>query len=113
MSTTINSPTFSPGAAANGELRLTRRGRLAVVVLALLVIAVVGLFLSATSSASDDATGFPTRTVLVTSGDTLWAIADVAAGDDSTRDMVSRIQTINALDSAGLHAGQQILVPLR
>lgn len=118
MSTTTLSSTFELSTSHPstrrpiGEVRLTRRGRLAVLVLALMVIAVVGVLLSATSSASDDASGYPTRTVLVAPGDTLWAIADDVAGEENTRDMVLRIQSLNALDSAGLQSGQRILVPL-
>jgi hypothetical protein len=112
LSTAFQSSTLAPVRGSAGEIRLTARGRLVVLVLALMVIAVVGVLLSATSSADDDSSGYPTRTVVVAAGDTLWAIADDAAGDESTRDMVSRIQSINALDTAGLQAGQRILVPL-
>ncbi|MCY7396552.1 MAG: LysM peptidoglycan-binding domain-containing protein [Nocardioides sp.] len=110
MSTTI---THATSAQHTGGIRLTRRGRLLVLLVSLAVIAVVAVLLSATSSASGDATGYPTRTVVVAPGDTLWDIADAAAGDDSTRDMVGTLQSLNALDGAGLQAGQRILVPLR
>lgn len=95
------------------QVRLTGRGRAVVLVLALMVLVVVGVLWSATSSASDESSGYPTRTVVVSSGDTLWDIADAAAGSASTYDMVAELRGLNALDGGGLQAGQQILVPLR
>lgn len=104
-------PTYASGPSTS--VRLTRRGRAVVLFLALAVLTIVGVLWSATSSASDESTGYPTRTVVVSAGDTLWAIADDAAGEASTYDMVAELQSLNALDGGGLQAGQQILVPLR
>ena len=56
----------------------------------------------------------PTRIVLVGTGDTLWAIAaDAAAatGEDDVRDMVDRIERLNALESGMVLAGQRLRVP--
>jgi len=102
-----------PASTRPEGVRLTRRGRAVVLLLALVVLGVVGVLWSATSSASDESTGYPTRTVVVSAGDTLWDIADDAAGDDSTYAMVAELQSLNALEGGGLQAGQQILVPLR
>lgn len=95
------------------DLRLTRRGRLVVLVAALATMFVVGLLLSATSAASDSSGGYPTRVVMVAPGDTLWEIADDVAGDDSTREMVGTIERLNDITGGGLQAGQRLVIPLR
>jgi Tfp pilus assembly protein FimV len=96
-------------------LRLTRRGRVVVVLAGLVIALVVGVFLGAGSVASErKGTPEPTRVVQVTSGDTLWAIAADAAevtGEDDVRAMVERIQQLNALDSAMVVVGQRLRVP--
>ncbi len=93
--------------------RLTRRGRLAVLTLALLAVLAIGILWSSGSVATERAgVSEPTQTVMVASGDTLWAIASEAAGDGDVRDMVQRIQQLNALDSGALRAGQRLAVPV-
>jgi hypothetical protein len=99
-------------AARSGEVRLTRRGRLAVLGVSLVAMFGGGLLASTTSVASDSSEGFPTRVVMVAPGDTLWEIADDAAGAGSTADMVSTIQGLNDLSGGGVQAGQRLVVPL-
>ena len=103
----MSTPTAAP------ELRLTRRGRLVILTLALAVVFAVGLLFSGVSVASDDSVGLPTRVVVAAPGDTLWDIADDAAGSGSTRDMVATIQRLNDLTGGGVQAGQRLVVPLR
>lgn len=99
-------------------VRLTRRGRLVVLAMALLVALLVamavGILVAATSTATERAGApEPTRTVTVHTGDTLWDIASAAApaaGGD-VRAMMERIEQINALESPMLSAGQRIQVP--
>ncbi|WP_182525837.1 LysM peptidoglycan-binding domain-containing protein [Nocardioides dongkuii] len=93
-------------------LRLTRRGRLAVFVLSMAVLLAVGLFVAAGSVASNESgAAAPTTVVTVGTGETLWDIAADASGDGDTREMVQRIERLNALDSAMLVAGQRLRVP--
>ena len=75
MSTmTIDRPVARPYAARQGSVRLTRRGRLVALVLALVAVLAVGLLLASGSVATGEAgTPEPTRVVMVSSGDTLWA----------------------------------------
>ena len=95
-----------------GPVRLTRRGRLAVLVAALLVVLAAGVAFGAGSVATGEAgTPEPTRVVMVDSGQTLWGIADEAAGDGNTQEMVNRIERLNALDSSMVTAGQELRVP--
>lgn len=50
---------------------------------------------------------------MVYSGDSLWAIADRAGGDEvMTRTVIRLIQEKNELDGTTLHPGQQLLVPV-
>lgn len=104
--------TLTPAAPRVGEVRLTRRGRLTVLVASLVAMFVGGLLASTTSVASDSAEGFPTRVVMVAPGDTLWDIADDAAGVGSTAEMVSTIKGLNDITEGGLQSGQRLVVPL-
>ena len=96
-----------------GSVRLTRRGRVVVVVLALLAILAVGLVVASGSVATDEpGTPEPTRVVMVGSGDTLWDIAAGLADDGDVRAMIDRIEELNALDSGMVVAGQKLVVPV-
>jgi cell division protein YceG involved in septum cleavage len=94
-------------------VRLTRRGRLVVVVAALLVAFAVGVFVTAAGSVATQQTGTPepTKIVQVSSGDTLWDIASPLADDGDVRAVMEEIKQLNALDSADLQAGQRLVVP--
>jgi Tfp pilus assembly protein FimV len=96
-----------------GPARLTHRGRLVVVVAALLVAFAVGVFVTAAGSVATQQPGTPapTKIVQVHSGDTLWEIASGLADDGDVRAMMVKIEQLNALDSADLQAGQRLVVP--
>jgi len=112
MSTMTASPTFRTS-APKSQVRLTRRGRLVVLTLALLVVAALGCLGAAGSVASEEpGTPEPTRVVMVGQGETLWGIAAGIADDGNIRDMVDRIERLNALDTAMVEAGQRLRVPL-
>ena len=100
-------------ARRGGTVRLTRRGRLVVLTLALLAILAVGFAVAGGSVATDEA-GTPeqTRVVMVGAGDTLWDIAADLADDGDVRSMIDRIQKLNALESGMLIAGQELVVPV-
>ena len=95
------------------QVRLTRRGRVVVVVAALLVAFAIGVFVTAAGSVAtrEPGTPEPTRIVQVGSGDTLWGIASELADDGDVRAMMTRIERLNALDSTTLQAGQRLVVP--
>jgi Tfp pilus assembly protein FimV len=96
-------------------LRLTRRGRVVVLLLGHVLALSAGVFLGAGSVATEKpGTPEPTTIVQVGSGDTLWGIASDAAaatGSDDVRAMIVRIQRLNALDSGMVLAGQRLRVP--
>jgi LysM repeat protein len=102
----------APREDRSGELRLTRRGRIVVFVLGLLVLLGVGLALAAGSMATPEpGAAEPTTVITVGTGDTLWDIAAEAAEDGRVREMISRIEQLNALESTSLAAGQQLRIP--
>ena len=110
--TTQQRPHHRPHPGAQGSVRLTRRGRVVVVVLALLAMLAVGLVVASGSVATDEpGTPEPTRVVMVGSGDTLWDIAAGLSDDGDVRAMVSRIEKLNALESGMVVAGQRLVVP--
>jgi Tfp pilus assembly protein FimV len=105
----------APTARRTGQVRLTRRGRLVVFLFALAVVAAAALWLAAGSAASGDSAPTPAEVDVITvaPGDTLWDIASDAAattGDD-VRDMMQRIEQLNALDGGTLYVGQDLRVP--
>ncbi|WP_134767176.1 LysM peptidoglycan-binding domain-containing protein [Nocardioides sp. 1609] len=109
MSTTTIAPT-APAAARLPDYRLTRRGRLAVLVLALLVLAAVGVAFAGNSMATAEREA--TETIVVAPGETLWSIAsDVSDGDD-VRDTMDHLVQLNDLADVSLDAGQRLEVPV-
>lgn len=99
-------------------LRLTRRGRLVVfgmplVLLAALVLSFGGFF-NAPAKAADSASELvatPTVTVTVQPGDSLWAIAGAVSPERDPRDVVADIVQLNNLDAGRVMPGQQLFVP--
>lgn len=99
-------------AASSGGVRLTRRGRLVVLMAALCFVLVLGIVLGGVSTASDEAgQARPTEVVVVDDGDTLWGIAAEVAEDGEVRSVMKDIERLNALESPALMVGQKILVP--
>lgn len=100
----------APGAPA--RLRLTRRARRLVVVLALAggvsVVAVTGSLLGSDSGGLHLA---GKSSVVVESGDTLWSIASSLGDDTDVRAQIDEIQRINGLESADLVPGQVLVLP--
>jgi LysM repeat protein len=103
----------APASTRAAAVRLTRRGRLVVVVAALLVAFAIGVFVTAAGSVATQEPGSPepTRIVQVTSGQTLWDIAAERADGGDVRAMMEKIERLNALDSSVLQVGQRLVVP--
>lgn len=109
--------TFTPARVAPApKLRLTRRGRLVITVLAVALVALVGLgllralegsALAGTSGSGQQAL----TTVVVKQGQTLWQVAQSVDPAGDPRDMVLRIEQINGLQSTRIVPGQSLLVP--
>ncbi|TAK69420.1 MAG: LysM peptidoglycan-binding domain-containing protein [Actinomycetota bacterium] len=96
-----------------GPARLTRRGRLVLLVLlVLLMFAAVSFGRSASSEASSEAARPATRELIVQPGQSLWQIAQHVAPGVDPREMVLRIRDLNDLDSSLVVPGQPLVVPV-
>ena len=99
-------------AAPRTAVRLTRRGRM-VLVLAFLGLA-VALMIPMSGWATASLTGGtpePVRVVEVAPGDTLYGIAAELAEPGEIRTMVHRIQELNSLPGGQITEGQKLAVP--
>jgi hypothetical protein len=99
--------------SAPGEVRLTRRGRLVLTTL-FMVLVLGALTVFGSHSTATDEPGAPvqTRTVVVGQGDTLWDIASKTARPGGVREMVYRIEKLNSLPGPALAEGQRLAVPV-
>ena len=94
-------------------LRLTRRGRVAVLLAAvMLVVSLIGAGARAVASGQYDPVELSVHTVM--QGDTLWGFAQMVAepGQD-VRDVVADLQRLNRMDSTDLQVGHSIVLPTR
>jgi len=106
-------PIATPRAAAPAgatPARLTRRGRLVIVVGVLLLLVLAGFTVGRVSSqAAGPAKPLPT--VTVHPGETLWQIAARVAPHDDRRVLVQQIEALNHLADGRVFAGQQLRLP--
>ena len=113
MSTLSLAPAFVPTTVRRSTVRLTRRGRLVVFLTSLLVVLAAAFVLAGGAVGTGEAgQPEPTEIVQVAPGDTLWGIASEIATDGDVRSMMREIERLNALESAGLAAGQKLRVPV-
>ena len=112
MSTLALPPVPASHRSTSGDLRLTRRGRVVVTLLFLVLVTVTLTFFSGYSAATGAAGDVPpVRTVVVAEGDTLWSLAARVPGPDEIREVVHEIQELNSLADPALSEGQRIAVP--
>lgn len=104
--------------SAQPPLRLTRRGRIVLVGLPLILLAAVLItlagFLNSPAKAAESASELsvtPTVSVTVQPGESLWGIAGSVAPERDPRDVVADIVQLNNLDGGSVMPGQQIFVP--
>jgi hypothetical protein len=117
MATTLLNPSESVvlGGGAphrpSATLRLTRRGRLLVLVLATAL--ALGAFALGTGRSQAGAVEdrMPTHQVVVQPGQTLWAVATEAMPGADPREAIAEIRALNALTGSVVHPGQPLLVP--
>lgn len=100
---------------SEAPLALTRRGRMVLLALTLLVVATLGMLLArpvlADPVQSPGQHGAGTSTVLVGPGDSLWDIAEAAVPDRDPRAVVHEIRLLNDLDDARIAVGAELVVP--
>ena len=96
----------------NSTLRLTRRGRVAVVALLALLLCAAFLMGRSGASAATDTGARPSYTqTTVQPGETLWSVAKRVAPKHDPRALVDELRSLNHLTSGTLTVGQQLLVP--
>ncbi|MGQ2911099.1 LysM peptidoglycan-binding domain-containing protein [Aeromicrobium sp.] len=95
-------------------VRLTRRGRLVLLLAVIAALAVTVVALGSSTVATSDAGAVPATTVVtVQEGQTLWQIAADANPEGDVRDTVDDIMRMNSLPSAGaLQLGSDLAVPV-
>lgn len=108
-----------PGSSdVDPRLRLTRRGRIVLIGMPLILLTALlcslAGFLNAPAKAADSAGDLsltPTITVTVQNGESLWAIASQVAPHRDPRDVIVDIVQLNNLEARKVMPGQQIFVP--
>ncbi|SDS63475.1 LysM domain-containing protein [Paraoerskovia marina] len=100
-------------AGSLSSLRLTRRGRVVLAVLAATVGFVVSLLGARAVVADAPAAPVEVREVVVEPGDTLWSYASemTVVGAD-VRDVLADIVELNGLQTSTLEIGQTVLLPV-
>ena len=108
----------APGTAALPvtRLRLTVRGRRVLVAMAAMpaVLALSVAIISGGSALASKDAGAPAgsfETITVSSGDSLWSIAEEIAPAADPRDVVDAIARLNALQGVAISAGQRLAIP--
>lgn len=92
-------------------LRLTRRGRVVLVLLAVLLVAPMATW-GATAVASSPGEPTEVRVHAVQPGETLWSFAQqVAEPGEDVRHAVARLQDLNEMSSGTLRVGELLLLP--
>jgi len=96
-------------------LRLTRRGRVVVWLMSVLVLAalvVAGVLLAGgTAQASRPAKALPVQYHVLMPGETLWGLAAQLAPSADPRDVVAQIIELNSLTGAEVRAGTRLALP--
>ena len=115
---TVSAGTVSAGTVSAGfgrpTVRLTRRGRLLVTVLALLVAVAAAVLLTGGASALAGTGGSAApaaERVTVQPGETLWQIAERTAPGTDPRETIQRILDVNGLQTAEVQAGTALRLP--
>jgi hypothetical protein len=92
-------------------LRLTRRGRVVLVLLAMLLLAPMVTW-GATAVASSPGEATEVRVHAVQPGETLWDFArQVAEPGEDVRHAVARLQDLNEMSTGTLRVGELLLLP--
>jgi hypothetical protein len=103
------------GGEASGHprrpVRLTRRGRVVVLGLVLLLGALFGFLAASPGQAADPPR--PAVTAGVQPGDTLWSFAERNLPRWHTIDAVAELQRLNHLEGSVIHPGQRLVLPAR
>ncbi len=109
---TMGFPLRDRRVARRNGVRLTRRGRLVLLALLLILTGTLGVLAAASTGEAAGPAG-PAPTVVVQPGDTLWSIAARNAPGPDPFGTIERIRQLNNLDGYTVHAGQRLILPPR
>lgn len=99
--------------AVKQPIRLTRRGRRVVAILALIPVMIAFLLIGMkVAQASDSSTNPTTQTVVVKPGQSLWDVANATGMDRDIRETIWMIQQLNGMKTSEVLAGQELIVPV-
>ncbi|GAB2899309.1 LysM peptidoglycan-binding domain-containing protein [Neomicrococcus lactis] len=103
--------------ASQRHLHLTRRGRLVLIGLPLMLLAAavltfVGMFTTPVFAGTDAPSTVEAVKVTVMEGDSMWSIAKSVSPNQDPRTTIEQIQELNSIDGKHLKAGQEIFVPV-
>lgn len=104
-------PAADTGSHPRRAVRLTRRGRVVVLGLVLLLGALVGFLAASPGQAADPPK--PAVTAVVQPGDTLWSFAERNLPRWHRIDAVAELQRLNHLEGSVIHPGQRLVLPAR
>lgn len=98
--------------APQSGVRLTRRGRV-VLVLAMLTVALLAFVLgrAGSSQAATPQARVPYAQTTVHAGETLWSVAQRVAPSHDPREVIAQITRLNHLSTSAVQVGQQLLLP--
>jgi LysM repeat protein len=101
-----------PAGVGRITTRLTRRGRL-VLLAVVLVLGAAALLIGAASVSATTSTGSApaTATIVVQPGQTLWGVAAEVAPDSDPRVVIASISKLNDLSGSIVSPGQSLVVP--
>ncbi|MDQ1606561.1 MAG: hypothetical protein QOJ18_928 [Microbacteriaceae bacterium] len=99
---------------AGAHLRLTKRGRRVLTVLAAVPVVIGALFFTLNggmATATDVAGSTKFHYVTISAGESLWQLAGQIAPSADPRDVISDVVHLNQLASTDLQAGQRLAIP--
>jgi|LakMenE01Jun11ns_1017448.scaffolds.fasta_scaffold9228062_1 hypothetical protein len=93
-------------------IRLTRRGRRVVALLAIIPIALTFLLIGMRGAVATDGTvQSETQSVVVKPGQSLWDVAVAISPNTDPRETIWLIQQLNTMETSDVLAGQALVVP--
>ena len=94
-------------------IRLTRRGRRVVALLAIIPIALTFLLIGMRGAVATDGTvQSETQSVVVKPGQSLWDVAVAISPNTDPRETIWLIQQLNTMETSDVLAGQALIVPV-
>jgi hypothetical protein len=97
--------------AQRPALRLTRRGRVVVLIFFVLLASLASGVLFTTASRADNPPSGPAPSIVVQPHDTLWSIATRTSTRREPYATVAEIQKLNGLDGYVVQPGQTLILP--